>query len=79
MVCSRTGAFEALVVPGENGYLVDTGDAKGLAKAVEMVMSNPEKALAMGEAARQRVTHLFSLEQEAAGIGRVYQTLFELV
>lgn len=79
LVCSRTGAFEALVVPGENGYLVDTGDAKGLAKAVEMVMSNPEKALAMGEAARQRVTHLFSLEQEAAGIGRVYQTLFESV
>lgn len=76
LVCSRTGAFEELVVPAENGYLVDTGDADGLADAVRRVMADPQATLAMGEAARRRVTEKFSLEQEAAGIGRVYERLF---
>ncbi len=79
LVCSRTGAFEELVVPAENGYLVDTGDAYGLADAVRRVMADPQTALAMGEAARRRVTERFSLEQEAAGIGRVYERLFAAV
>jgi len=76
LVCSRTGAFEELVQPGVNGYLVDTGDAAGLADAVRRVMADPEQARAMGEAARQRVTQHFSLAQEARGIGQVYERLF---
>ena len=76
LVCSRTGAFEQLVQPGVNGYLVDTGDAAGLAEAVRRVMADPEQARAMGEAARQRVTQHFSLAQEARGIGQVYERLF---
>ena len=77
LVCSRTGAFDQLAVPGETGELVDTGDAPGLAAAVRRVLADPQRALAMGEAARQRVTERFSLAQEAAGIGRVYQQLFD--
>lgn len=77
VVCSRTGAFDQLTVPGETGELVDTGDAVGLANAVRHVMANPQRALALGEAARQRVMARFSLAQEAAGIGRVYQQLFD--
>lgn len=76
VVCSRTGAFAELVRPGENGYLVDTGDAVGLADAVQRVMRDPQAAARMGEAARDRVVNHFSLAQEAAGIGRVYQQLF---
>lgn len=76
VVCSRTGAFEELVVPGENGLLVDTGDAVGLSEAVLQVMQDPVAAYRMGEAARQRVTGHFSLRQEAAGIGRVYSGLW---
>ncbi len=77
LVCSRTGAFEQLVTPGVQGELVDTGDARGLAAAVRRVLADPERTLAMGEAARQRVTTEFSLAQEAAGIGGVYQQLFD--
>ena len=77
VVCSRTGAFDQLAVPGETGELVDTGDAVGLADAVRRVMADPQRTLAMGEAARQRVTERFSLAQEAAGIGRVYRQLFD--
>jgi mannosyltransferase len=57
--------------------MVDTGDADGLAQAVMAVMQDPEQALRMGQAAQQRVAEHFSLAQEAAGIGRVYQQLFD--
>jgi mannosyltransferase len=77
LICSRTGAFEELVLPGVNGQLVDTGDAKGLAQAVSQVMLDPEVALAMGKLARQRVEQYFTVAHEAAGIGRVYQGLFD--
>ncbi|MEW5886795.1 MAG: glycosyltransferase family 4 protein [Pseudomonadota bacterium] len=77
LVCSRTGAFEQLVQPGQSGYLVDTGDAPGLAQAVRAVLQDPQQALRMGQAARARVLEQFTLEREAAGIGRVYQALFD--
>lgn len=77
LICSRTGAFEDLVVPGEHGWLVDTGDPPGLADAILRIMSDPAKAVAMGEAARQRVMQQFSLAREAAGIGEVYARLFD--
>ncbi|MFM2274697.1 MAG: hypothetical protein RL211_569 [Pseudomonadota bacterium] len=77
LICSRTGAFEQLVKPGVNGELVATGDSASLAEAVLRVMSDVEAAKQMGERARERVVQGFSLQAEAAGIGRVYQSLFD--
>ncbi len=77
-ICSRTGAFEELVdQPGHNGLLVDTGDASGLARAVLDMLSPPERARAMGQAALDRVTRQFSLQREAEGIGHVYRQMFD--
>lgn len=77
VVCSRTGAFDQLALPGITGEMVDTGDAPGLAQAVLSVMRDPQRAARMGEAARARVAEHFSLAREAEGIGRVYRELFE--
>lgn len=77
LVCSRTGAFADLVTPGEQGELVDVGDAAGLADAVRRVAADPDHTLALGAAARERVAGRFSVQHEADGIGRVYQQLFE--
>lgn len=77
LVCSRTGAFDQLAIPGETGEMVDTGDAPGLAQAVLSVMRDPQRAARMGEAARARVAEQFSLAREAEGIGRVYRDLFD--
>ena len=77
LVCSRTGAFEQLVQPGVNGALVNTGDARGLARALHDLLADPARTEAMGDAARARVTEHFSLQREAEGIGRVYQQLFD--
>jgi mannosyltransferase len=77
LVCSRTGAFEQLVLPGVNGELVDTGDAPGLATAVRQVLADLPTAVQMGQAAQARVSQSFSLSKEAEGIGQVYQQLFD--
>lgn len=77
LVCSRTGAFDQLAIPGETGEMVDTGDVEGLTRAVLSVMRDPLHTARMGEAARARVTENFSLTREAEGIGRVYRALFE--
>lgn len=76
VVCSRTGAFEQLVVPGINGELVPTGDASALAEAVVRVMADADAATQMGQRARERVAARFSLQAEAEGIARVYRGLF---
>lgn len=76
LVCSRTGAFDQLAIPGLTGEMVDTGDAPGLAQAVLKVLGDREQALRLGQAARQRVVEHFSLAKEAEGIGRVYAQLF---
>jgi mannosyltransferase len=77
LVCSRTGAFDQLAIPGVTGEMVETGDVDGLAQAVLSVMQVPQHAARLGEAAQARVTELFSLSKEAEGIARVYRELFE--
>jgi mannosyltransferase len=76
LICSRTGAFEQLVEPGVNGYLVGTEDPQGLVDSMLKIFHNPEHAAQMGQAAKNRVTQQFSLAQEAAGIAKVYEGLF---
>ena len=76
LVCSRTGAFDQLALPGLTGEMVDTGDAEGLAGAFVELMRDPENVAQMGAAARQRVTEHFSLAREAQAIGQVYTQLF---
>jgi mannosyltransferase len=76
LVCSRTGAFDQLAIPGVTGEMVDTGDVDGLAQAVLSVMQDPQHAARMGEAAQARVSEHFSLKREAEGIARVYHGLF---
>lgn len=77
LVCSRTGAFDQLSIPGQTGEMVDTGDVDGLAQAVMRILADPLAAQTLGKAALKHVSERFSLAQEAAGIGRVYQKLFD--
>jgi len=75
VIASRTGAFEHIVEPEQTGLLVPTDDVEALATALRELMSDPEKAIAMGQRGRERVAAKFSIEQEAAGIQSVYALL----
>jgi mannosyltransferase len=73
LIATRAGAAETVVVDGETGVLVPTGDAAALARALEPLMRDPEHARAMGEKARARVLAEFSIEVEAERIAGVYR------
>lgn len=75
VIASRTGAFEHIVESGQTGLLVPTDDVDALASTLRELMSDPERAIAMGERGRERVAAKFSIEQEAAGIQSVYALL----
>jgi mannosyltransferase len=77
VVASRTGAFEDIVLPGITGELVPTGDVDALVRALEPLMKNPERAIAMGEQGRKRVVEEYSIAREAQGIDSVYEQLWK--
>ena len=55
-VATNVGGVSELVVEGENGWLVEPGDAIALADALSEVLETPnEQLFAMGDAGRQRV------------------------
>lgn len=62
VVATRVGGTEEIVVPGETGFLVERGDARGLADAILQLQSDPELARRMGEAGRRRAEEHFSRE-----------------
>jgi mannosyltransferase len=75
LVASRAGAAEIVVEDGVTGVLTPPGDVDALVAALEPLMRDPEKAMAMGARARARVSEKFSLDAEADAIAAVYHTL----
>lgn len=76
LVCSRTGAFEELVTPGKQGWLVPTDDVPSLAHALETMLTDVQQTQAMGTRARKEVESRFSLQTEADGIAAVYRQMW---
>lgn len=75
LVAARAGAAEFVVEDGVTGVLTPPGDVDALVAALEPLMQDPARAVAMGKAARTRVLERFSLDAEAAAIADVYRRL----
>lgn len=73
LVAARAGAAEKVVRDGDTGFLVPTGDADALVKALEPLMRDPAQAAAMGRRARDSVVAEFGVDAEAAKIVDVYR------
>jgi len=67
VVTDRVGAGPDLVYPGENGFIVPSGDEAALVKALEKLIKDPGLRTKMGQASRKIVEH-FSPENWAAGV-----------
>lgn len=76
LVCSRTGAFEELVTPGNQGWLVPTDDVPALSHALEALLMDVQQTQVMGIRARKEVESRFSLQTEADGIAAVYRQMW---
>jgi len=60
VVATRVGGIPEIVTDGETGLLVPPEDAPALAKALEQLLSDPDRAKCLGENLRRRVVAEFS-------------------
>ncbi len=72
VVARRVGALGEAVVDGVTGLLLDDDRPDSVAAALESLLERPERARAMGEAARQRALSVFTPEGHAAAVEAVY-------
>jgi glycosyltransferase involved in cell wall biosynthesis len=75
IVGGRAGGIPEIVQPGLNGELVEPGDARGLAAALNRLLDSPELRIRMGEAGREWVERHFSIDAMVEGNLAVYRRL----
>ena len=61
VIATRLSGIPELVHDGVNGILVKSGDPEALARAIENVLSDPDRAMAMGEQGCETVASDFEL------------------
>jgi glycosyltransferase involved in cell wall biosynthesis len=61
-VAARSGAFPELIEEGRTGLLFEPGDATGLARALERLISDAALRRRLGEAARAHVGARFTID-----------------
>ncbi|MEW9806672.1 glycosyltransferase family 4 protein [Mesorhizobium marinum] len=76
VVASDAGAYAEMVVPGETGAVVASGDGPGLTAAIERYLADPGLAEAHGRQALAHVRRHFPLSREAEGVAKVYDRLW---
>ncbi|MGC4043918.1 MAG: glycosyltransferase family 4 protein [Armatimonas sp.] len=69
------GGVREIIVHGENGMLVPMGDADAMAKAIQTLLADPNRARLLGRAGYLRVRRHFTAEQTARKIERVYHEI----
>jgi glycosyltransferase involved in cell wall biosynthesis len=65
VIATRVSGTSQVMVDGETGLLVRSGDSKELERAMLRLFANPSMASQMGEAARRRVEVHFSAQKQA--------------
>ncbi len=75
VVATNVGGTPEIVEDGKTGYIVPRGDPDALAKRLIELLQNPERAVAMGAAAHERVVKQFSLRQQARQTIALYETI----
>lgn len=78
-VASRVGDVPNMLVEGETGFLVDSGDVRGLVEALRRLRAlGPQGRREMGERARKTVEARYRIETVAAQYLSLYRALAEV-
>lgn len=77
LVSTRLSGIPEIVLDGENGRLVEPGDAAALAGALAEVLQDPARAAAMGAAGRRRAEELFDLRRNVATLAALLRAACE--
>ncbi|RME48595.1 MAG: glycosyltransferase [Caldilineae bacterium] len=75
IVATAVSGSTQVMVDGATGLLVPPADSKSLARAVCTLLDAPERAVAMGQAARQRVALHYSAQKQAREHVALYRRL----
>jgi glycosyltransferase involved in cell wall biosynthesis len=75
IVATAVSGTEQTMVHGQTGLLVPPSDAPALAQAIHALLSDPERARSLGQAARRRAETHFSTQQQAAEYVALYRRL----
>jgi L-malate glycosyltransferase len=75
VIATDAGGLPELVVDGECGFLFPVGDVEAMAGAANLLLSDPQRRRAMGEAGRRRAVETFGQD---AVVGR-YRAIYERV
>ncbi len=78
VIATDVGGNSEAVACGTTGIIVPPGSPAALADAIEHLLSSPEHRHSMGQAARERVLRLFSLDQMVRSYERLYDTALTL-
>jgi glycosyltransferase involved in cell wall biosynthesis len=77
IVATRVGGVPDLIEDGVHGLLVDPGDVPALTAAIRRMLADPEAARRMGEAARERRRHEFTVDLMVRRFEALYERLVE--
>lgn len=79
IVATRTGGVPDMIVDGESGRLVPSGDTTGLAEAIAALLADSAQREALGAAARARVRERYTLARMVSSIEALYTACLEPV
>jgi len=76
IVASKVGGIPDLIEHGQNGLLVQPGDVRGLAMAIERLLANREMMVDMGKTGRTRARR-YSVEKMVEKTDALYASLYQ--
>lgn len=75
VVATRVGGLPEVIVHQQTGLLIEPDESEQLAEAIIFLLDHPDVARQLGQAARQRVQDVFSMEQCVDAYDTIYQKL----
>jgi glycosyltransferase involved in cell wall biosynthesis len=73
VVASDAGGLPEVVENGVTGLVVPRGDADALARAIQTLLTDPERRREMGQAGRARALRLFDWDRSAEQFEQLYR------
>lgn len=75
ILATNVGGFPEIIEDGLHGRLVSPNDPSALAAALEMLLSNPDKRLKMGQAVEELASSVHAWERIAGQTTEVYESV----
>jgi glycosyltransferase involved in cell wall biosynthesis len=72
VIARRVGALPETVVHEETGFLIDDDSPESVARALQTILEDPARRLAMGRAGRARAEECFGPDRSVETVERVY-------